>query len=120
MRACPFSVAFRAETLRAPSISGPPEPLAERARHDRGTSPRIPLRAHRIQRARSAPVSESPAPIAARRRLDHVDLLRGLVIVIMVLDHVRAYFTEARFDPTDLARTDLALFGTAGSPTSAP
>jgi uncharacterized membrane protein len=41
-----------------------------------------------------------------------VDLLRGLVMVIMVLDHVRAYLTEARFDPTDLARTDLALFGT--------
>jgi uncharacterized membrane protein len=41
-----------------------------------------------------------------------VDLLRGLVMVIMVLDHVRAYFTEARFDPTDLTRTDLALFGT--------
>jgi uncharacterized membrane protein len=41
-----------------------------------------------------------------------VDLLRGLVMVIMVLDHVRAYLTEVRFDPTDLARTDLALFGT--------
>jgi uncharacterized membrane protein len=33
-------------------------------------------------------------------------------MVIMVLDHARAYFTEARFDPTDLARTDLALFAT--------
>jgi uncharacterized membrane protein len=33
-------------------------------------------------------------------------------MVIMVLDHVRAYFTEARFDPTDLTRTDLALFAT--------
>jgi uncharacterized membrane protein len=30
----------------------------------------------------------------------------------MVLDHVRAYLTEARFDPTDLARTDAALFAT--------
>jgi hypothetical protein len=26
--------------------------------------------------------------------------------------HVRAYFTNAQFDPTDLTRTDLALFGT--------
>ena len=52
------------------------------------------------------------APRPVRRRLDHVDLLRGLVMVIMVLDHVRAYFTEVRFDPTDLARTNLALFGT--------
>ncbi|HET6344285.1 MAG TPA: heparan-alpha-glucosaminide N-acetyltransferase domain-containing protein, partial [Myxococcota bacterium] len=41
-----------------------------------------------------------------------MDLLRGLVMVIMVLDHVRAYFTNAHFDPTDMSRTDLALFGT--------
>lgn len=52
---------------------------------------------------------DDPAP---RRRLDHVDLLRGIVMVLMVLDHVRVYFTDARFDPTDLARTDLALFAT--------
>ena len=55
---------------------------------------------------------EPPAPAPVRRRLDHVDLLRGLVMVIMVLDHVRAYLTEARFDPTDLTRTDAALFAT--------
>lgn len=39
-------------------------------------------------------------------------MLRGLVMVIMVLDHVRSYLTEARFDPTDLTRTDAALFAT--------
>jgi uncharacterized membrane protein len=61
-------------------------------------------------RLRKAPAVAAPAPV--RRRLDHVDLLRGLVMVIMVLDHVRAYFTNAHFDPTDLTRTDLALFGT--------
>jgi len=78
--------------------------------------PESPSGAYRIRRARPAPAPESPvptpAPAALRRRLDHVDLLRGLVMVIMVLDHVRAYLTDARFDPTDLARTDLALFGT--------
>ena len=36
----------------------------------------------------------------------------ALVMVIMVLDHVRDYLTNAHFDPTDLIRTDLALFGT--------
>ncbi|HJR35919.1 MAG TPA: heparan-alpha-glucosaminide N-acetyltransferase domain-containing protein, partial [Gemmatimonadales bacterium] len=61
-------------------------------------------------RVRRPPAATSLPP--ARRRLDHVDLLRGLVMVIMVLDHVRAYFTNAHFDPTDLTRTDLALFGT--------
>jgi len=47
-----------------------------------------------------------------RRRVDHVDLLRGLVMVIMVLDHVRAYFSGAHFDPTDLTRTTPVLFAT--------
>jgi len=69
--------------------------------------PDTPSGAYRIRKAQSV---TTPAP--ARRRLDHVDLLRGLVMVIMVLDHVRAYFTNAHFDPTDLNRTDLALFGT--------
>jgi uncharacterized membrane protein len=70
---------------------------------------------HRVPRpVVSAPPVAVPGstPAPGRRRLDHVDLLRGLVMVIMVLDHVRAYFTEARFDPTDLARTDAALFAT--------
>jgi uncharacterized membrane protein len=62
--------------------------------------------AFRIRRTSAA------LPSAPTRRLDHVDLLRGLVMVIMVLDHVRAFFTNVTFDPTDMARTNLALFGT--------
>jgi uncharacterized membrane protein len=65
----------------------------------------------RIPRVRTPAATDSHSP-APRRRLDHVDLLRGIVMVLMVLDHVRVYFTDARFDPTDLARTDLALFAT--------
>jgi uncharacterized membrane protein len=45
-----------------------------------------------------------------RVRLDSVDLLRGLVIVIMALDHARDYFTIARFDPTDLTQTTTGIF----------
>jgi uncharacterized membrane protein len=69
---------------------------------------RIPLAARRAP-ARRAPASP---PVPDKRRLDHVDLLRGLVMVIMVLDHVRAYFTGVRFDPTDLTQTNVVLFGT--------
>jgi uncharacterized membrane protein len=44
-----------------------------------------------------------------RERLDSIDLLRGLVMVVMALDHVRDYFTESRFDPLDLSRTTIPL-----------
>ena len=53
---------------------------------------------------------------AARARLDSVDLLRGLAMVVMALDHVRDYFHGSgfyfNFDPTDLSRTYTALFAT--------
>jgi uncharacterized membrane protein len=42
--------------------------------------------------------------------LDSIDLLRGLVMVVMALDHVRGYFSDATFDPADLSRTTPALF----------
>lgn len=45
-------------------------------------------------------------------RLDMVDLLRGFVIALMVLDHTRDYFhiSAYTFDPTDPARTHLLLY----------
>jgi len=50
----------------------------------------------------------------ARQRVDSIDLLRGLVMVIMMLDHVRDYFSAAafQFDPTNLEKTTAALFFT--------
>ncbi|MGO1001195.1 DUF1624 domain-containing protein [Lysobacter sp. CA196] len=47
-------------------------------------------------------------------RLDMVDALRGLVIALMVLDHVRDYFHWQAFvfSPTDLAKTTPLLFAT--------
>jgi uncharacterized membrane protein len=45
-------------------------------------------------------------------RLDSVDLLRGLVMVIMVLDHARHYFTIVRFNPVNLDETTVAHFFT--------
>src|SRR5881409_3707427 len=47
-----------------------------------------------------------------RPRLDSVDLLRGLIMVLMALDHVRDFFTNSHFNPLDLTRTDAALFMT--------
>jgi len=43
-------------------------------------------------------------------RLYSVDILRGLAMIIMALDHVRDFFHYARFDPLDLTRTTAILF----------
>lgn len=47
-----------------------------------------------------------------RERLESLDLLRGLVIVIMALDHVRDFFSITPFAPEDLQRASLGLFAT--------
>lgn len=46
------------------------------------------------------------------RRFDSVDLLRGLVMVIMLLDHTREYVHNEALhsSPTDLSKTTVALF----------
>jgi len=63
----------------------------------------------------TAPAVAQPArarAAVAAPRLDSIDLLRGVAMVVMALDHVRDYFSRAQFSLMDLDRTTPALFFT--------
>ena len=45
-------------------------------------------------------------------RINSVDILRGLVMIIMALDHVRDYVNPVVFDPIDMTQSNPALFWT--------
>jgi len=49
-------------------------------------------------------------PLAVKERITAVDMLRGLVMIVMALDHIRDYTTYYHFAPEDLAQTTIPLF----------
>lgn len=58
-----------------------------------------------------SPRTDRPAQTKIAR-LSGIDRVRGLVMVLMVLDHARDFYVGFRLDPTDLATTTPILFFT--------
>src|ERR1035437_6519880 len=71
------------------------------------------IRSRPMKTATQPTMSSSPVPQAGSR-LASVDALRGLVMIIMALDHTRDFFhqTATVFQPDDLTRTTAMLFFT--------
>jgi uncharacterized membrane protein len=67
--------------------------------------------AHHPTVERAADRGPGSAP-AKPERVPSVDLLRGAVMIIMALDHVRDFVSGATFDPTDVEHTTPAYFFT--------
>src|SRR5262247_1399047 len=53
-----------------------------------------------------------PSEIVSPARVPAIDIFRGLIMVLMALDHTRDFFTNLSFEPEALAQTNLALFAT--------
>jgi uncharacterized membrane protein len=52
----------------------------------------------------------SAAAEAARQRIESVDVVRGIIMILMALDHVRDFFGSLAVSPTNLATTTPELF----------
>jgi len=77
------------------------------------TTPHVPSLNDTVSHRRFDPSAMlREAATSSRARLDAIDILRGIVMVIMMIDHTRDFVNAQgfQFDPTDVTRTSVPLF----------
>jgi len=52
----------------------------------------------------------TPVEIQPKKRIESIDIVRGIVMVIMALDHSRDFLTNLNYQPTDLSKASSILF----------
>ena len=62
-----------------------------------------------VNRRATADLERAPA---RRVRIESVDIVRGVIMIVMALDHVRDFFGNSGLNPTNPANTTVALFFT--------
>ncbi|MEP7380720.1 MAG: heparan-alpha-glucosaminide N-acetyltransferase domain-containing protein [Gemmatimonadota bacterium] len=60
----------------------------------------------------SSDVATATASVSSHRRIESIDIVRGVIMILMALDHTRDYFGNAAVNPTDPATTTAWLFFT--------